>query len=103
VASRLNQDQAFMDWNRILSGTLAGLYLILAFISGGAEAGLKMVLFLLLPLACIWFSEEMGDYTGIIRGQSMTNTSPGCLVRLLGWVLLLMPIIAGVIMYWQTH
>ncbi len=92
-----------MDWNRILSGVLAGIYLILAFVGGGIEAALRILLYLLLPLACIWFGDEMGDYTGIVRGQGITKSSPGWLVRILGWLLLLMPIIAGFIMLFQSH
>jgi hypothetical protein len=40
----------------------------------------------------------MGAWTGSrIDAPSFTEESPGCIVQLLGWVLLLVPIVAGVI------
>jgi hypothetical protein len=53
-----------MTRNRLLSGVVAAIYIVVALCFGGAEAGLKIGLFLILPLACIWFSEPMGGYTG---------------------------------------
>ena len=48
---------------------------------------------LLFPLACIWFGEEMGDYVGTLRGPAITQTTPEWMVKLGGWVLLLLPAI----------
>ena len=48
---------------------------------------------LLFPLACIWFGEEMGEYYGTLPGPAITRTSPGWMVKLGGWVLLLLPAI----------
>ena len=46
---------------------------------------------LLLPLACIWFGDELGEYVG---GKSGINRkSPGWMVTLGGWILLLLPAI----------
>jgi hypothetical protein len=88
-----------IGWNEILSGLLALIYIIGAFVGGGAEVGLKVVMFLILPLGCIWFADEMGDYMGTlpISGGGITNTTPGWLVRIGGWLLLLLPIIIGII------
>ena len=88
-----------MDWNRILSGLLAGAYIFIAFIVGGMEASLKTMIGLLLPLACIWFGDEMGQWRGTIRLQAMTCSTPGCLVRAGGWLILLLPIIIGPIVF----
>jgi hypothetical protein len=88
-----------MDWNRILSGLLALIYLIFAFCAGGPQTGLKVLAFLILPLACIWFSDSMGNYTGKfpISGGGINQPTPGCLVCIGGWLLLLMPIFAGIV------
>ena len=53
------------------------------------------MIFLLLPMACIWFGEEMGALTGVMRGQYVGAESPGWLVALLGWVILLLPGVLG--------
>jgi hypothetical protein len=47
--------------SRILSGVIAAGYLTVAFFAGGGEALVKVAVFLFLPLACIWYSEAMGD------------------------------------------
>ena len=46
---------------------------------------------LLLPLACIWFGDELGEYVGGKSG--ITRKSPGWMVKLGGWMLLLLPAI----------
>jgi hypothetical protein len=88
-----------IGWNEILSGLLALIYTIGAFAGGGAEVGLKVLLFLVLPLACIWFGDEMGDYMGTwpVSAGGITNPTPGWLVRAGGWLLLLLPIVIGIV------
>lgn len=39
---------------------------------------------LIFPLACIWFSEELGNVTGISIPQ-INQASPGVLVAVAGW------------------
>ncbi len=51
------------------------------------------------PLACIWFADEMGDYFGPLPGPAITTRSPGWMVKTGGWVLLLLPAIAGWFIY----
>ena|SRR5215204_936255 len=46
---------------------------------------------LLFPLACIWFGDELGDYVGMLPGPAISKSTPGWMVRLGGWFLLLMP------------
>ena len=50
--------------SRILSAMIAIAYVTIAYFAGGNEAVLKLGTFLILPLACIWFSGEMGSFTG---------------------------------------
>ncbi|MCC6694547.1 MAG: hypothetical protein IT365_02850 [Candidatus Hydrogenedentes bacterium] len=85
--------------NRILSGFIAVVYLVAAYLAGGGEATFKLALYLILPLACIWFSDAMGGYTGSSLGAqpSITESTPGCFVAFGGWLLLLLPLIAWLI------
>lgn len=83
--------------SRILSGAVAVFYVTLAYFAGGGEAALKFGISLILPLACIWFSDAMGSFTGIMRGQAITSTTPGCLVAFGGWLLLLLPAMMGIV------
>jgi hypothetical protein len=88
-----------MDWNRTLSGLVALIYLILAIFAGGLETGLKVLAFLILPMACIWFSDTMGRYTGRlpITAGGINQQTPGCLVCIGGWLLLLSPILGAIV------
>jgi hypothetical protein len=88
-----------MDWNRTLSGLIALIYLIWAFFAGGPETGLKVLAFLILPLACIWFADAMGKYTGRlpISAGGINQQTPGCLVCIGGWLLLLLPLFVGIV------
>jgi hypothetical protein len=77
--------------NRGLSAAIADVYLIVAYSRGGGASIAQCLLYLILPLACIWFSEEMGAFKGFMSWQSIDQESPGCIVAFLGWVLLLLP------------
>ena len=85
--------------SRIISGAVAIGYLVIAYYGGGPGAVLKFAVALILPLACIWYGDALGEYIGGFGRATITSTSPGCLVAFLGWVLLLGPIIYGVIAY----
>jgi len=80
---------------KITSLVIFIIYLISAYISGGGVLLLRVLAFLLLPMACIWFGDELGRYTGIavLRPIFITEESPGCLVKFVGWILLLLPAI----------
>ena len=47
--------------------------------------------YFLLPVLCIWYGDEMGEYVGNLPGPGINRTTPGWLVRLGGWFLLLLP------------
>jgi hypothetical protein len=73
-------------------------YLVGAFISDGIVLCLMVLVYLVLPCACIWFSDEIGSYKGYARGLSYINVeSPGCLVAFMGWVFLLIPLVIYVV------
>ena len=85
-----------MNWNRTLSGLLAGIYVVAAYTGSGAETACQVGIFVILPLACIWFADAMGDYIGPTTRGAITSTTPGWLVCVGGWVLLLMPVFVGI-------
>ncbi len=85
---------------RLLSGGIAVAYVVVFLqLANDPRRVIYLVAYLLLPLALIWFSEEMGTYTGIMRFQPVSKQSPGCLVAALGWLLLLAPVIAPIVSY----
>jgi hypothetical protein len=86
-----------LNWNRVLSGLLAIIYIIGGFVMGGGEGGFKILAFVILPLACIWFSEAMGGYTGPTTSMPITAPSPGIMVCIVGWVVLLLPVVFVII------
>lgn len=47
--------------------------------------------YFLLPLACIWFGDEMGEYVGNFPGPGINRRTPGWMVRFGGWFLMLLP------------
>jgi hypothetical protein len=83
---------------------LLSLVLVLAYVTGtGVVAGmlsaLKMLAGMIVPLACVWFPEVMGDYTG--HAFTFTKRSPASLVCFLGWVVLLLPVIIMALLWLQ--
>ena len=81
-----------MTWNRAISLVVAGPYLAILGLYYGSEAVYNSCIILVLPMACIWFGDEMGRYTGVRFGilrPYVTDTSPGVMVRVCGWLVLL--------------
>ena len=93
-----------LDWHRISSLAVAFFYVGGACWLEGGEIACKALAFTILPLACIWFSESMGNATGMLGSISINQESPGVIIRWLGWVLLLLPIIlAGFQVFHQVR
>ena len=91
-----------IDWNRTLSLWLAIAYLLIALIYVGVVAFTQMLLYLIIPMACIWYGDAMGSITGgstviISGGPAITKQTPWCIMNIGGWLILLLPIIKGVI------
>ena len=88
-----------MDYNRIISLLIALIYIIVAFIAGSGQSVFYIAVFLVFVLALIWFSDEMGSYIGFVgRGPPITKETPGCIVRFMGWLFLLLPAVVYLIM-----
>jgi hypothetical protein len=88
--------------HRIMSGALVGAYIIIITLrTGEIESVIYALGAFLLPLACIWFGDELGSATGptgILRPY-ITFPTPGIVVRLGGWTILLLPCIVGPIVW----
>ena len=83
--------------NRLLSLLIVLAYVTVAGVMAGMLSALKMLAAMLLPLACIWFPEALGEYT---RGH-VNRHSPASFVWVFGWILLLLPMIVGTILWLQ--
>jgi hypothetical protein len=91
-----------LNWNRLLSGLIAASYIIGGFLVRGGEGAIKILALVLMPLACIWFSDAMGGYTGLSGSTAINAPSPGIIVCILGWLLLLLPLFFLIVAYVET-
>jgi hypothetical protein len=85
------------DWNRLLSSLVAVTYLLWFGSVKGMEGILRALLFLVLPMAAIWYGEYMGSFLsggGVLSKWPITVPTPGWLVVIAGWLLLLSPVFA---------
>ena len=87
-----------MNWNRIISGLIAAAYIVFAGLRGGAEQAFKLGIFVIFPLACIWFPDATGGYVGPTLYGRINSPSPGILVLIFGWLLLFLPILLGLVL-----
>jgi len=80
---------------KILSLFIAAAYLIFADVALGSEMFFKILIFLVFPLACIWFGSEIGGFVGFsgLGRPAITKTSTSGLIRFMGWVFLLLPLL----------
>ncbi len=74
--------------SKIAALVLAATYVIAAGIAEGLSFAATVAVGVLLPLACIWFPEPMGSWTGVWRWYSPLSPSPAWMVATMGWVLL---------------
>ena len=86
-----------MNWNRVLSILVVAVYVTGGALGGGARSAFIAAAFSVLPLACIWLSEAMGGYVGPAWRGAITGPSPGLMVCIAGWLLLLLPAIIEVV------
>jgi Zn-finger nucleic acid-binding protein len=78
-------------------------YLVVASFKSG-ETVIKTLMFLVLPLACIHFGEELGGMTGVrfrltFAAPIITKPTPGVFIVFMGWFLLMLPLVIGVISF----
>ncbi len=83
-----------MTFGKLFSLGIAISYAILAIHWGGVGYW-KWCLGLLLPLALIWFPDEIGELTGYYKTGYVNVQTPGVIVSFLGWACLLgVPVVA---------
>lgn len=87
------------------SGTVAAGYIANALFFGGMEAAVYWVIFLVHPLAAIWFCDVLGNLSVLSLGLAkpfVTQKAPGECVAFGGWVLLLCPLVIYVFLWTMT-
>ncbi|MCB1224386.1 MAG: hypothetical protein KDK99_01125 [Verrucomicrobiales bacterium] len=80
-----------VSWSKLLALLLVIAFAITGFMqAGGVTIGaVKSSLGLLVPLALIWFPEELGQVTlPLARGGNVDTATPPVLISLAGWFLL---------------
>jgi hypothetical protein len=94
-----------MQKGRLVSLVVGVAWLVAAFAfdpqgggSGNPRDRFALLGVTLVALALIWFGDELGEFTGFTGRGYITKTSPGWLVKLFGWVLLV-----GLIGVWIYH
>jgi CDP-diglyceride synthetase len=77
--------------HRIASGIVYALWIGLSFFTNGLGQAFKTAAYYLLPMACIWFSDAMASYTGVMwgRGRFIEKRSHPFFLRWGAWFLLL--------------
>ena len=97
---------AFIVSSRGLSLVVAGVYLLIVLLAATGKSvgdllGALLITIggLLFPLACIWFGDELGEYVGMLPGPAISTRSPGWMVKLGGWCLLLLPAIIALFLF----
>lgn len=92
-----------MGWNRTLSAALACLYVgaaLFALLSAPSKDTILLLivtcLFVAVAVAMIWWGEDWGGASAGVSHLGIDRGTPGCFVVLGGWLLLLMPVLAGV-------
>jgi len=56
-----------------------------------AKGAVGIVFWLALSLGCIWYGDELGEGLVGARYGLVSETSPGWIVQLMGWIFLIMP------------
>ena len=92
-----------MGYDRLISGGLFLIYVGLA-LGGGFERAAIWGIYLFIFLFCAWFPEELSDYfdfgvgsenhsllKGFRRPFAQTFATPGIVVRVAAWIMLLLP------------
>ena len=83
---------------KVISGLIIALYITLGVIAADLKSVFYIAMYCLLPFFAIWFPNAMGDFVGGRLGApSITGQSPGCLIYLLGWVMLIIPVFVSLI------
>lgn len=81
-------------------GVAVAIVLFARHLDGGVLPA-RMAMFFVFPLACIWFPDVIGTFTGSFGRSNITETSPEIMVLLGGWLLLFLPLIQVLIVHYS--
>lgn len=76
---------------RIISLVVIIFYIVLINIKN-IDSGFFVYLYFIIPFACIWFGDILGEYTGHWNVQ-ITSETPGIIIKFVGWLFLVLPVI----------
>jgi CDP-diglyceride synthetase len=87
--------------HRIASGIVYAVWIVLSLYTNGLGQAFKTAAYYLLPMACIWFSDAMASYTGVMLGggRLLDERSHPVFLRWGGWFLLLLVPLVLVVMF----
>ena len=87
--------------SRIIVLVIVAFYVVGGLLLGGQQFAGLLLIFSMLPVLFIWFSDEAGNYDGPAYGMraGWINRSPGPLLKVLAWVWLLLPVIGTSIVF----
>jgi hypothetical protein len=95
----LPENEPLWYWSpsRGLSLLIGIAYALFTYLHGDAGDVIAMLAFLLLPLACIWFPEPMGDFIGSAGSGFIDRPTPERTIFIAGWVFLFLPILLALV------
>ena len=77
--------------SKIISAVIAVGYVIMVYSFRGGSSAMDAAMLLVIPLACIWFSDEFGGTSSEIGEENLKRT-PAKVIATLGWIILVAPI-----------
>ena len=95
-------DDPFWSPSKLVSLLVAGAYLAVGVLSGVIQLLVQLFILCVFALACIWLSDAMGAYTGLHFTRGITRPTPGIFVYYGGWLLLMMPLATGLILWFLS-
>lgn len=87
--------------HRISSCVVYAVWIGLSLYTNGLGQAFKTAAYYLMPMSCIWFSDALASYTGVMlgRGRFVDENSHPVFLRWGGWFLLLVVPLVLIAMY----
>ncbi len=99
--------EAVWTRERVAAVAIAAVWVAASLRFDGPEGAFETALYCLVPLLCVWFPEILANRTGFGMlwdgGIPMTRTTPSGIVRLVGWGLLLLPVVLVLVVAWGAR
>jgi hypothetical protein len=86
---------------KFMSLIVTGTYLVAAYFFASPEVLFRVIYFLIIGIACIWFGDPLGSLTGFrwLANINISQETPGSVIKLIGWIVLL--IVPPIILVFQ--